>query len=87
MEAVSIEEASRTLDDLVDRARLAGEPSLITRHGKSAAVVVNVEWYGRADEALETAPADDPCAADVQRGRHELPFWLIRALPGKFTLD
>ena len=68
METVSIEDARRTLGDLVDRARLADEPTMITRHGKSAAVLVNVEWYGRASEALASTPADASCATDVQRG-------------------
>jgi prevent-host-death family protein len=52
VETVSIEEARRTLGDLVDRARLADEPTLITRHGKSAAVVVNADWYAEARAAL-----------------------------------
>ncbi len=67
MEAVSIEEARRTLGDLVDRARLAGKPTLITRHGKSAAVLVTVDWYEEAAEVLASAPAGASCAADVQR--------------------
>jgi prevent-host-death family protein len=52
MEAVSIEEARRTLGDLVDRARLAREHTVITRHGKTGAVIVNADWYARAKEAL-----------------------------------
>lgn len=68
MESVSIEEARRTLGDLVDRARLAGEATMITRHGKSAAVLVGVEWFGGAVEALRNSSAHASCAADVQRG-------------------
>jgi prevent-host-death family protein len=45
MKSASIEEARRTLGDLVDRARLVGEPTLITRHGRPAAVVVGADWY------------------------------------------
>ena len=29
----------------MDRARLANEPTLITRYGKPAAVVVSADWY------------------------------------------
>ena len=47
MEQVSIEEARRTLGEIVDRARLADQATLITRQGKPAAVVINVEWYGK----------------------------------------
>lgn len=62
MQTVSIEDARRTLGDLVDRARLAGEPTLITRHGKSGAVVVNADWYAEA-EAVLAAASDGPAAA------------------------
>lgn len=55
METVSIEEARRTLGDLVDRARLAGDPTLITRHGKAAAVVVSASWYAEAESVLASA--------------------------------
>jgi prevent-host-death family protein len=52
MDTVSIEQARRALGEIVDRARLAGEPTLITRQGKAAAVVVPVGWYERARQAL-----------------------------------
>jgi prevent-host-death family protein len=52
MRTVSIEEARAGLGDLVDRARLAGEPTLITRYGRPAAVVVGAEWYQEAEETL-----------------------------------
>lgn len=48
MEQVSIEEARRTLGEIVDRARLADQATLITRQGKPAAVVINVDWYEQA---------------------------------------
>ena len=53
MESVNIEEARRTLGDLVDRARLVGEPTLVMRYNKPAAVVVNADWYHQAAECLE----------------------------------
>ncbi len=52
MRSASIEEARRALGDLVDRARLAAEPTLITRHGKPAAILVPADWYERAAAAL-----------------------------------
>jgi prevent-host-death family protein len=51
-----VEEARIGLGDVIDRARLAGEPTLITRYGKPAAVVVSEEWYREAEELLGAAP-------------------------------
>lgn len=45
MEQVSIEQARLKLGEIVDRARLADQVTLITRQGKPAAVVVNVDAY------------------------------------------
>ena len=42
MDEISIEEARRKLGDIIDRARLAGQSTVITRHGKPAAVLVPV---------------------------------------------
>ena len=42
---MGIEEARNDLGGIVDRARLRYEPTTITRQGKPAAVVTNVEWY------------------------------------------
>jgi len=47
-----IEEARKQLGELVDRARLAGEPTLIMRYRKPAAVLVPVGWYDEAMQAL-----------------------------------
>ena len=52
MKSVSIEEARAGLGDLVDRARLVGEPTLITRYGRPAAVVVGADWFRKAAESL-----------------------------------
>lgn len=52
MEAMQIEEARKTLGELVDRARLAGEPTLIMRYRKPAAVLVPVGWYEEAEAVL-----------------------------------
>jgi len=52
MESLSIEDARRQLGELVDRARLAGEPTLIMRYRKPAAVIVSADWYERANKAL-----------------------------------
>jgi prevent-host-death family protein len=67
MQTVSIEEARRTIGDLVDRARLAGEPTMITRYNKPGAVVVSAEWYAEAEQAL--AAADGPGTAHEGGGR------------------
>ncbi len=43
MESIGIEAARADLGGVVDRARLKQEPTLITRAGKPAAVVVSVD--------------------------------------------
>lgn len=53
MEQVSIEEARRTLGEIVDRARLAGQATVITRQGKPAAVVVSLERYEQTEKHQE----------------------------------
>jgi prevent-host-death family protein len=45
MKSVNIEDARKTLGDLVDRARIANEPVLIMRYNKPAAVLVGTDWY------------------------------------------
>lgn len=52
MRTSSLEDARAGLGDLIDRARLAGEPTLITRYGRPAAVVVSEHWYREAEECL-----------------------------------
>ena len=47
MKSTNIEDARKILGDLVDRARIAGEPVLITRYNKPAAVLVGADWYSR----------------------------------------
>ncbi len=72
MDTVQIEEGRRTLGELVDRARLAGEPTLIMRNRKPGAVLVPVGWYEQASACLERegahryhheAAADGPATA------------------------
>ena len=60
MDEASIETARRTLGEIVDKARLAGEPTRITRQGKPAAVVVSSGWYARAAEAMRPGLVKDP---------------------------
>jgi PHD/YefM family antitoxin component YafN of YafNO toxin-antitoxin module len=62
MVTVQIEEARKTLGDLVDRARLVGEPTLIMRYRKPGAVLVPVGWYEKAAAVLGSA-ADGPATA------------------------
>jgi len=45
VEETGIEQARKGLGEIVDRARIAGEHTVITRAGKPAAVIVPVEWY------------------------------------------
>jgi prevent-host-death family protein len=45
MDEASIEQARLKLGEIVDRARLADQFTVITRQGKPAAVVVSVDWY------------------------------------------
>lgn len=59
METVQIEEARKVLGELVDRARLAGEPTMILRNRRPGAVLVPVGWYEDAQAALRSA-ADGP---------------------------
>ena len=54
METAQIEEARRTLGELVDRARLAGEPTLIMRNRKPGAVLVPVGWYEEAEALMSS---------------------------------
>jgi hypothetical protein len=58
------------MGDLIDRARLAGEPTLIMPYHKPGAVLVPVGWYEEAAELL-AATADGPAAAPEGSGRHE----------------
>ena len=57
VETVTLEDGRRTLGELIDRARLAGAPTMITRYGKPGAVVVNADWYEEATAALADGPA------------------------------
>lgn len=58
MKPVSIEKARAKLGDIVDRARLTGQATVITRHGKPAATVAPVlhpDYYRIIAEARELA--------------------------------
>jgi prevent-host-death family protein len=57
MEEVSIEEARRKLGHIVDRAQLAEEHAIITRHGRPAAAVVGYEWLLGVGILIEDAMA------------------------------
>jgi prevent-host-death family protein len=52
MDEMSIEQARLKLGDVVDLARIAGQPTLITRQGKPAAMVVSVDWYEQAEALI-----------------------------------
>jgi prevent-host-death family protein len=71
MQTVRLEEARAGLGDLVDRARLAGEPTLITRYGRPAAVVVGEDWYRRAEECLASGGAPAGTNIGPSGGQHD----------------
>lgn len=50
MEQVSLDQARRTLGEIVDRARLTGQATLITRQGKPAAVVISLAKWAEVQE-------------------------------------
>jgi prevent-host-death family protein len=52
MDTVSMSEARASLPDFAAKAKLTGEPTMLTRSGKPIAVLVPVEWYERATAAL-----------------------------------
>jgi prevent-host-death family protein len=54
MEEMGIDSARRDLGGIVDRARLKGEHTVITRAGKPAAVVVDMTWYEIAEDLMES---------------------------------
>jgi prevent-host-death family protein len=47
MKSVNIEDARKTLGELVDRARIGGEHTLIMRYNKPAAILVSADWYSQ----------------------------------------
>ena len=57
MEA-GIEEARKELGGIVDRARWRGEPAVITRTGRPAAVVVPTDFCEHVQAALAEAAQD-----------------------------
>ena len=64
MDSVSLQRARSVIGEIVDRARIAGTPTLITRHGKPAAVVVSETFYTTAlgRPLRMNWPPDDPNA-------------------------
>jgi prevent-host-death family protein len=55
IQEIGLEQARPRLGEIVDKARLAGTPTHITRQGKPAAVVVGAEWYAWVTGVLEGA--------------------------------
>jgi prevent-host-death family protein len=64
----SLEEARAGLGELIDRARLAGEPTLITRYGRPAAGVVSEDWYRLAEESLTASSGTEALGVDERQG-------------------
>lgn len=53
MDEIGIEKARASLGEIVERARLLDEPTLITRHGMPAAYVVSTKWFEANRPILE----------------------------------
>ncbi|MGW7094520.1 type II toxin-antitoxin system Phd/YefM family antitoxin [Streptomyces sp. NPDC054874] len=51
--AESMAEVRKHLADVIDRARRDGTPTIITRRGKSEAVIVDIDEYRRLRETAE----------------------------------
>ena len=64
MEHVGIEKARTSLGEIVNRAHFGDDPTVITRHGVPAAVVISVKWY---EAALAADPRDAPQAFAEER--------------------
>ena len=60
MDSVSLQRARSVIGEIVDRARLGGTPTMITRQGKPAAVIVSVPWY---QDALSQLGVIEPVEA------------------------
>lgn len=71
MEETGIEQARKGLGEIVDRARYRDEPTLITRTGKPAAVVIGIETlrqiWGVAVAVTSPVIRDSPIAAIMRR--------------------
>jgi prevent-host-death family protein len=48
MNETGLEQARAALGEIVERAELAGEPTMLTRYGRPAAVVVSLDDAARA---------------------------------------
>ena len=52
MESYGIEEARHQLGELAERVRLNGEHIALTRYGKTAVVLVPVDWHEQAETLI-----------------------------------
>ncbi|PVU82919.1 hypothetical protein DDP54_07780 [Cellulomonas sp. WB94] len=66
---VTVEEAARDLDALVEKVMTTGMRVSIVRDGAPAAVIVSWEWYRAAQERL---------------ARHQLAYWTSWSADGVF---
>lgn len=62
MTDVPISEARARFSDLIDQARISGEPVFLTRHGRQVAAVVDAVWLNQVIELAEEF-------ADIQAAR------------------
>jgi prevent-host-death family protein len=68
MNELQLRDAKATLSAVIDSAR-QGEPTIITRHGKPAAVVVSFEEW----ERLSSVPSFGRLLMAAPIGPHDLP--------------
>jgi prevent-host-death family protein len=51
-EKIGVQEARDKFRERVDKAIAPGVHTVVSRHGRNVAVIVPIEWYRRASEAL-----------------------------------
>jgi prevent-host-death family protein len=68
MEELAVSAARDQLADIIDRARLTGEPVYVTRRGRRVAVIVGADVYDAlvdaAEEVLDRSELDAARAED-----------------------
>lgn len=51
-EFMGVEAARKVLGQRVDAAKKQGERTVVTRHGQPQAILIDMDWFRRASEAL-----------------------------------
>ena len=85
MDEIGIEKARNQLGEIVDRARLADEPTSITRQGKPAVVVISADWYTAVTEFI--ARSEDEMRAFMEWQEHAVALRKARRVLGLLPQD